>query len=259
MTATQLARELRSALGALPSLSVGDAKEGALFVIDEKQQAWCLGIWSEQNTEQAYTKLIGAAVNAAREHLPKVISLRSGGPPEYYFSSGILHSNEALVAAWRAQSAKVLSTHCDLLVRGPLRPIGKPTQGEISRMDRSRLKQVQEFLRREFSEAWSVEVTRAAEYDGVFIALEKGAIVGVAAHSGHTAALGTFGPIGVHPSLRGSGIGRELARLALGDLFALGAGTVRVPWVALDVCEFYRSLCDNVEVEDRVLFSLGIS
>lgn len=254
--AKELAKELFEVFASSDVLSVGDHLDGAVFVVDDRGRAWCLAIWCHDEGVDGYKAVLSAAVLEARARPSAVREMRSGGPPAYYFSSGILLTNQALMAAWESLGAQTLATHCDLLVRGPLLGFAVPTRGTVARMNSAELTKVQEFCLREFSQAWSVEVTRAALCEGVFVAMERGEIVGVAAHSGHTASRGTFGPIGVHPSMRGSGIGRELAMRVLQDTFDRGLTEVRIPWVSADIVGFYRTIVAQITVEDRRLARL---
>ncbi len=256
--AHQLARELFEVFASSDVLSVGDHSNGAVFVVDDRGRAWCLAIWCHDEGVDGYKTVLSAVVAEARSRPSAVREMRSGGPPAYYFSSGILLTNQALTAAWQSLGAQLLATHCDLLVCGPVLDYLAPSRGSVARLIAPNLAKVQAFCQREFSQDWSAEVTRAALSDAVFVATDCGEIVGVAAHSGHAAALGTFGPIGVNPSMRGSGIGRELAKQTLRDLFDRGVREVRIPWVASDIMGFYRTVVSHMIVEERRLFRLAL-
>ncbi len=257
--AAALAQELRSAFAQSVTFRVACDGLTAVFVVDDRQRAWCLATYGVEHTQPAYEQLLEKAIRAAEHGPNRVTELRSGGPPEYYLSSGILQTDKDLAAAWQALGARAISEHVDLIVRQPLRQPTAPTRGEILRMSRDQLDVVLAFVAQEFSSAWSVEVRRAAEQGAVFVCELERQIVGFAAHSGHTAALHTFGPIGVLASARGSGVGAALAHTALKELFARGASCVRVPWVSLEVARFYETICSDIFIEPRCLFSLKLA
>jgi len=118
------------------------------------------------------------------------------------------------------------------------------------------------FISSSFSPAWCTECTTALSHDALFAAFRDNdptsEILGFAAHSGNNAALGWFGPIGVAPSARGTGLGTALARAALADLAARGFRTVTIPWVARDVVRFYTPLVGSLTEISRVILRLDV-
>ena len=104
-----------------------------------------------------------------------------------------------------------------------------------------------DFIEREFGRIWRFECTRA---EGIVIHEDHGVITGFAAYEANNRGLGSFGPVGVAKSMRGTGIGRDLTLAALHELHTLGYSRAVIPWT--DALEFYRKVC-GAEVERRFL------
>ncbi|HJQ39235.1 MAG TPA: GNAT family N-acetyltransferase [Thermoanaerobaculia bacterium] len=95
-----------------------------------------------------------------------------------------------------------------------------------------------DFIEQTFGKIWRFESARAS---GIVTREENGEITGFAAYEANNRGLGTFGPTGVTPSMRGRGLGRELLLDALAALRELGYERAVIPWT--DALEFYRKSC----------------
>ena len=87
---------------------------------------------------------------------------------------------------------------------------------------------------------------------GGMVRKSDGGIVGVAAHSGNLAHLGTFGPVGVVDAARGSGLGRALSSHVFADLHHRGFATATVPWVENATVAFYASFVPVLGRTERI-------
>lgn len=103
------------------------------------------------------------------------------------------------------------------------------------------------WIRSVFGRIWGWEADLAFRNDPptLFLARSGGSIVGFSAHEANNAGLGFFGPMGVHPSARGTGIGRDLLLASLSDLRRLGHERSTICWVAN--AGFYERVCDARE------------
>lgn len=173
----------------------------------------------------------------ARAHADRARTLGACGPPGNYIASGV-DLRDTVTCAWlEARGFRVRHRHLELVVDTG----GHHTCGAVIRCrDRS----VLDAVARTFSCAWALEAERSLAHDGLFVArTPDNALAGIAAHSGNRAYLGTFGPIGVTATSRGTGLGRALASTALADLAARGFATATVHWIDDDARGFYHRLC----------------
>lgn len=177
-----------------------------------------------------------------------------GGPPGNYLVSGV-ETSETELAAWLvSRGFSPVSSHVDLIVA---------TEACTAYDDVSRLTGdgagVCAWFEAHFASAWAMEAARAHGHHGVFVARSaEGELLGAACHSGNNAHAGTFGPIGVLPDARGTGLGRRLAETVLADLAARGHTTARVPWVDGATARFYRSFGSVLREETRVMYRLDL-
>jgi GNAT superfamily N-acetyltransferase len=97
--------------------------------------------------------------------------------------------------------------------------------------DRSR---VLHFIEQEFGRVWRFETDRAFENDppSIFIAEERGEIIGFSAAEANNRGLGSYGPAGVRSDHRKSGIGRDLLLASMNDLRERGYAKAIIPWAA---------------------------
>ncbi len=170
-------------------------------------------------------------------------SLTYGGPPGNYLVSG-LDARDADSLTWLTERGfREHGRHFDLVC-----------EVRVESSARESLERAAdapfEWIASNFATAWAMEATRAASHGGLFLArAEDGSPVGFGAHSGNRAMDGTFGPIGVLESARGTGLGRMLARAVFDDLAERGFRSVTVPWVEARTVAFYERL---VRVRERV-------
>lgn len=167
----------------------------------------------------------------ARAEADRAGSLRVGGPPGNYLTSG---AREGEVAAFAARGFAVIGEHVDLEVDPRVPPQNEPRVAREAHPDA-----LLAWIERAFGGAWAMEARRAASHGALFVAREGDRTLGFAAHSGNNAALGTFGPIGVADDARGLGLGGALADAAFEDLARRGFERVLVPWVDLATVPFY--------------------
>jgi GNAT superfamily N-acetyltransferase len=99
-----------------------------------------------------------------------------------------------------------------------------------------------DFIGREFGRLWRFEVSHAfdSEVPPLFIAVERGDIIGFSAHDVNNRGLGVYGPAGVLRERRGGGVGRELLLASLADLADRGYDRIIIPWVSS--IDFYRKV-----------------
>ena len=242
-------RELLAALASERSVSVGDPTRGAVAIV-EGTSAWTLGVVGDARA-QTIVELGRACASAGAARL------LSAGPPRWYLRSGV---GAAEREPWLDAGAALRSTHFDLRV--DVRALAEQRRDEpisVSRIesveDRER---VQCWLREEFSAAWAIEVGAAFERRGVFAAREGDLWVAVAAHSGHCAAAGTFGPLATRPAARGLGHGARVASAALADAGRRGFSQVTVPWVDRAVLPFYERIATVTARVERALLVVAL-
>ena len=181
--------------------------------------------------------------------------LTFGGPPGNYVLSGCDASDNARLEVLDAHGFAPTARHFDLVVRNPEASL----DARVARCDEELATRTIAWARTHFAEAWGFEAERAATHRGLFASFdESGAPLGFAAHSGNLAHLGTFGPIGVAPAARGSGLGRALALAVLDDLRRRGFTRCTVPWVDADTVAFYRSFVQIEAQTERVMLQRTI-
>lgn len=243
--ADAIERELLAALAREPSVCVGDATRGAAAIV-QGTSAWTLGLVGDAPA-QSIRELGRACASAGAARL------LSAGPPRWYLRSGVAHAEQQ---PWIDAGAALRSTHYDLRV--DVRALAAQQSG-VSRIESVEdLELIQRWLREEFSSAWAIEVGAAFEHRGVFAARDGDAWVAVAAHSGHCAAAGTFGPLATRPAARGVGHGARVAIAALADAGLRGFSQVTVPWVDADVLRFYARVAPVTARVERALLSLPL-
>ena len=99
--------------------------------------------------------------------------------------------------------------------------------------------QILSFVAEHFSKGWVGETEKALWNNTCFIAVQDGKVVGVANFD--TSAKGFFGPIGVHPDLRGKKVGAALLIRTLRCMYETGYGYAIIGWVG-DAAKFYEKL-----------------
>lgn len=230
-----------------PEFTVREVDGRAVFLAREGRCVWVYGT--------LHRSAVDGHAAAGWPERGDAETIWTGGPPGGYLRGG-LAADGLDPAGWFARQGFVeRARHVDLFVTA--RPPGR-TEPRVRRARVEELGPLAEWVRTEFSAGWAREVRRAlVHHEAVFVHGDSGAYVGVAAHSGNNAALGTFGPIGVVAGARGHGLGRTLARAALDDLFVRGFRRVIIPWVDPALETFYRALVGRVTVERRVLLARG--
>jgi GNAT superfamily N-acetyltransferase len=209
-------------------------------------QAWLLG-WCDGSPRYDALTAVENAVRRADE----VVTVVTGGPPWHYLVSGV-DARAQNTRAWfeRAGYARA-GEHVDLEV-DLARPAARDARVRRARRDEGEA--LVAWVARGFAHAWGEEVRRALAHDAsVFVAEGANGYAGFSAHSGHNAALGTFGPLGVAPEARRNGLGAALARAALDDLAARGFACATIPWVDPALVGFYARLAEGVRVVPRVV------
>jgi GNAT superfamily N-acetyltransferase len=98
------------------------------------------------------------------------------------------------------------------------------------------------FAEEHFSPIWRFEAEQAGE--NLFYIEHDNRIAGFSAHDANNRHLGTFGPTGVLPELRGLGYGRALLLASLNDLADAGYASAIIPWT--DAVDFYGKSCGAV-------------
>lgn len=170
-----------------------------------------------------------AARRAARDGAGRLLL---GGPPGNYVVSGV---DDAHRPRFTELGFRATAEHVDLVVD----PRVEGDAGEVEAVDDPA--SLCAWVEARFGAAWSEECARAGR-GRLFVARVGGEVVGFSAAGGNNAALGTFGPVGVLPEVRGRGLGASLTRAALRALAAQGFQEVTVPWVAPATAAFYASL-----------------
>jgi mycothiol synthase len=96
----------------------------------------------------------------------------------------------------------------------------------------------QSWMRSSWEGMWDMEVELVLRRDPIscFVAEQNGAYVGFAAYD--TNRLGSFGPMGSTPAIRGRGVGAALLRLCLRDYFERGDRDCQISWAGPQT--FYR-------------------
>lgn len=247
--ADALERELLDALSREPAVCVGDATRGAAAIV-QGNSAWTLGVVGDARAQTiAELARACAAAGAAR--------LCSAGPPRWYLRSGVRTDERA---AWLDAGGSLRSTHFDLVVdAGALAVHARAQTPSVSRIESAEdLAQIQRWLREEFSTPWAIEVGAAFARRGAWGAREGREWVAVAAHSGHCAAAGTFGPLATRAAARGRGHGARVTIAALADAGQRGFSRVTVPWVDADVQRFYERIATVTARVERALLVLAL-
>ncbi|MFO0558327.1 MAG: hypothetical protein U0269_09920 [Polyangiales bacterium] len=234
--------------------AVIDDDSGAAIAVIEGTRAWLLGAAGASSERVRIERLAEEcrALGATR--------LWSGGPPRWYLRSGVsVGSQDEL--AFRSLGGQEKSRHLDLWVttRGVQPP--EPTVATaVERVcDDDAFGELARWVRADFSEAWADEARAAFGRGGLFVARSDREIAAFAAHSGHCAAAGTFGPLGARASARGRGWGAAVAKSALRDLAERGFERACVPWVDEAVAAFYERIAPEFSLRPRVLYSVDLT
>jgi GNAT superfamily N-acetyltransferase len=195
------------------------------------------------------------ALAARTRALGPAARLTTGGPPACYLASGVSGDDDATLALLHARGFVETARHVDLAValRAPAAP-----DARVRRCPPEEREELFAWVTRAFALAWGRECRRGLRHGGAFVAGPAGGYVGFCSHSGHNAALGTFGPLGVSPDARRGGLGAALARAALDDLYARGFRDVTIPWVAPELVAFYGRLCSSVRAAERRVLTLTL-
>ena len=127
----------------------------------------------------------------------------------------------------------------DMIVNLNNIPAFKEVEGiKIKQVHPCDMEAVVAFIREQFSEGWVGEARYAMVQDPVkcFIAVEDKRVVGFACYD--SSAKDFFGPIGVHPDMRGRGVGNALMLRTLHAMKEYGYGYAVIGWVG--PAEFYE-------------------
>lgn len=148
--------------------------------------------------------------------------------PVNYFTPGVLTTDEATLAFLRRHRYRATRTTTNMHAAARRHDV------QASRADERTFA----FIRDMFGSLWHAEARKARV---VFSVEMEGRIAGFAAIEANNRGLGTFGPTGVDPALRGRGLGRQLLLAAIDELARLGFTRVIIPWT--DAIDFYRKSC----------------
>ena len=222
--------------------------DGALYgpPLTGSRRAWLA--WLEA---PYHARALDAVIARARDD--GATSLTYGGPPGNYLVSGLdARDTDALV--WLTEHGfREHGRHFDLVCEP-----GEKTDAR-ERVERATSAPF-EWIAANFATSWAMEAARAWSHDGLFLArTQDGSLAGFAAHSGNRAAEGTFGPIGVLGSARGTGVGSLLARAVFDDLADRGFRSVTVPWVEARTVAFYEKLVRVRERIERIELGLDLN
>lgn len=250
--ANALADELVEALAGLDFVVVGDGphEDGVCAAVIEGTRACCVEFAPQPGRERALLSAISQAVFARG-----ATRLWSGGPPRWYLRSGA-DDHEARV--WVDLGARVASRHMDITV-DPATCRRSEADTAVERVAPAQIDDAARWIAQEFSNDWEAEAREAARRDALFVCRYGSQIAAFAAHSGHAAARGTFGPLGTTPSARGKGLGRRVASAAIEDLGSRGFSAVIVPWVEPAVVALYERVAAVLDSRSRVLFTLHLA
>jgi len=114
------------------------------------------------------------------------------------------------------------------------------------------MERVTAWVREQFGEGWASEVAQAfyGQPKRCLIATKNGQLLGVGAYdSSH---LGVAGPLGVHPSARGLGVGAALIRALMIEMKRRGYRYAILGWIPANVQEFHRKATGAVNIEESV-------
>jgi hypothetical protein len=234
--------------------AVVDDDAGAAIAVIEGTRAWMVGAASEHSTQTLIKRL------ADKCRARGATRLWSGGPPRWYLRSGVAVGSTD-ERAFQSLGGREKSRHLDLWLDP--RTVAAPEGALAERVTRVRSEderdELERWVRRDFSEAWADEARAAFATGGLFVARSDREIAAFAAHSGHCAAAGTFGPAGARENARGRGWGAAVTRCALRDLGERGFARACVPWVDAAVSAFYERIAPVFSRRARVLYSVDLS
>ena len=166
-------------------------------------------------------------------------SVRTGGHTRQYAWPGVDVGYRAARALLAARGLRRLSVahNMDVDLAGwvpgragaVLRPQG--ARVVVRRGRAADLPAVRDLIRARFDAVWDGEMCRALRRAAPtgFVAERDARLVGFAAHGVYRPDL--FGPLGVDPDERGSGIGRALLLRCLDDMAATGLAVAQISWI----------------------------
>lgn len=158
--------------------------------------------------------------------------MRLGAEAGNYLTPGVWSEAPALNEFAERLGFLVEAEAVDLVVELAALPSAQSTRvRRAAQGDRSR---VLHFIEQEFGRVWRFETNRAFENDppSIFIAEERGEIIGFSAAEANNRGLGSYGPAGVRSDHRKTGIGRDLLLASMNDLRERGYARSIVPWAA---------------------------
>jgi GNAT superfamily N-acetyltransferase len=257
----RLVREHATALAHPPDggqcIAVLEEGAAAVAVLEPaRPRAWLLGLCPDPERDPVRAARALHELEQALSAHGQSVRLLTAGPPAGYLRSGLDVRRTELLAWWQSRGYRPVMEHVDLVA--DLAPPEAPDP-RVRRAGTDEGAALIRWIEREFSAAWASEAAAAlTAHDAVFVAGSAPEYAGFCGHSGHNAAAGTFGPLGVARSARGSGLGGALARAALDDLYARGFQQVTIPWVDPARVAFYRRLVPQVQIVPRVVFAKSV-
>jgi mycothiol synthase len=174
--------------------------------------------------------------------------------PGNYFTAGPLESDHE-TRGWLERRGFTPGTVAINLI-APLNDLPQTEQQRIVRADSAMRNRVEEFVTREFSRLWTLEISPAWNEVSppLFVALDDaGEVIGFSAHDVNNRGLGFYGPAGVAPADRGRGTGRALLLASLRDLKERGYSSAVIPWVSS--VEFYAKVAGATVAHRFVSYS----
>lgn len=200
---------------------------------------------------EARRRGIGSSLLAAAERrlLLRQARVEIFAEPGNYFIPGVPDSDSASLAFYESRGFRPAGAPAENLEAAlggnPAIP-EDPASLAVERARAASREEVVVWIRSVFGRLWGWEADLAFRNDPptLFLARSAGSIIGFSAHDANNQGLGFFGPMGVHPSARGTGIGRELLLASLADLRRLGYDRATISWVANP--GFYQRVCGAV-------------
>jgi len=201
--------------------------------------------WAEKGVE---TTLLDALVERlTRRGACKIYMLAS---PPYYLRPGVDTRETGLIATllrlgWEHERT-VFNMTVELArwaMPGPDRIFGQDRSGyEVRRAMPTDEPPLSDLILRHWTRNWLEECRLAFRHDPIklFVATLGEEIVGFVAHEVNQC-LGSYGPTGVAPFHRGTGLGRRLLWASLGELKRLGRPVCEIGWVG--PVAFYHRAC----------------
>ncbi|HXI12203.1 MAG TPA: GNAT family N-acetyltransferase [Thermoanaerobaculia bacterium] len=193
------------------------------------------------------TMLIGDAEEQVRSSRSPYLEVASEAGN--YFTPGIPFENHETIAFFEARGFSKKDEALNLRVplrNNPLIPASRDLDQRIERGSSATRSGILQFIGTHFGPIWQFEAGKAFESDPptIFIAKLEGVIAGFTVHDVNNRGLGSFGPEGVDPSVRGQGLGRSLLLASLADLRDRGFLESTIPWASS--VDFYTKSCGAV-------------